>query len=93
MKKVWENPELNGLELSETKQSDWEVRYSATTTLDMDAKVQYLCLGVYQVGTDIKISDCPNPGPYPSYAAWAAHAGVDHAGLSIGEKVEITPIS
>ena len=93
MKKVWENPELNGLGVNETKEAEGEVRYSTVRTFDMRGTVKYLCLGVYQVGTDIKIADCPEPGPYDDYFAWAAHAAEVHSGLKTGQKVEITPVS
>lgn len=93
MKKVWENPELNGLGVDETKEEVHEVRYSTIRTYDMRGSVKYLCRGVFISGTTIKIADCPNPGPYDSLLEFGQHAQDMHSGLQIGEDLVVTPVS
>ncbi|WP_195986749.1 hypothetical protein [Clostridium sp. D53t1_180928_C8] len=92
MKKLWQEPKLKALGIAETKDITEEVRYT-TQSSQHSLKQRYLCLGVYQKGTNIKVADCPNPGPYSSFGNWAVHADIDHKDLQIGEKVEVTPVS
>ena len=92
MKKVWENPELNGLGVSETKEATTIVRYEALATSDIEGRVRYKCLGVFDVETYESIQTCGLE--FDTWLEWAAHAEAVHVGSVLqGQGNGWTPVS
>lgn len=92
MKKVWENPELNGLGVNETNEAGTIARYDVIATSDMKGTKQWVCLGVFDIETGENKVPCGQV--FGSYSEWALHAGAVHAGSLIeGEGTGVTPIS
>lgn len=92
MKKQWENPELNGLGVNETNEGGTIAKYEVISTADVEGKMRWKCLGVFDIYTGATISTCGLE--FDTFELWAAHAASVHVGsLLQGQGNGYTPIS
>ena len=90
MKKVWENPELNGLGVSATNEGGTIARYDIIATSDMEGRKQWVCLGIFDMITHEPIESCGQV--FESYQAWYTHADIHAADAKQGEGIGATPL-